>query len=128
MACRAAVIVPALGGASSFARHGENALLVDTTQPAGCLQALASLVQDTAMRRHLARAALTDAVRFHTRARPIASWRRSSAGSREATRQSGRGWQSRLQHPLCRAGSRRPLTWPAPAPLFSPTAQKPPSR
>ncbi len=65
MASGAAVIVPALGGASSFARHGENALLVDTTQPAACLQALASLVQDTPLRRHLARAALADAVRFH---------------------------------------------------------------
>ncbi len=65
MASGAAVIVPALGGAGSFARHGQNALLLDTTQPAACLQALAQLVQDASLRHRLASQAIADAVRYY---------------------------------------------------------------
>lgn len=53
MACGAAVIVPKQGGASSFARHEQNALIVDTTQPEACIAALDRLLRDEALRQAL---------------------------------------------------------------------------
>jgi glycosyltransferase involved in cell wall biosynthesis len=60
MACGVAVIVPEYGGATTFARHGENSLVVDTTSRAACWQALHRLIEDDALRSRLQRAAIHD--------------------------------------------------------------------
>ncbi len=64
MACGAAVIVPALGGATSFARHGENSLVVDTSSRRACARALRQLVDDHELRRRLQWQALQDVCAF----------------------------------------------------------------
>ncbi|HEX8354229.1 MAG TPA: glycosyltransferase, partial [Pyrinomonadaceae bacterium] len=61
MACGAAVIVPRRGGAGSFARHEENALVVDTGSIDACLAALERLTLDQALRTRLQRQSLLDA-------------------------------------------------------------------
>lgn len=58
MACGAAVIVPRKGGANSFARHGENALFVDTSSEDACWEALVGLVEDRALRHRLRHGAI----------------------------------------------------------------------
>ena len=60
MACGAAIIVPSRGGAVSFARDGENALVVDTSSPDACWQALKCLIEDHNLRSRLQRNALID--------------------------------------------------------------------
>lgn len=64
MAGGAAVIVPAAGGATSFVRHAENALVVDTTSPEACWRALRSLADDDALRQRLRAEAIRDACAF----------------------------------------------------------------
>ena len=64
MACGAAVIVPQKGGADSFARHGENALVVDTSSAEACWRALRSLVDDEHLRARLQGNAIRDACAF----------------------------------------------------------------
>lgn len=53
MGCGVAVIVPEQGGASSFARHRENAMVVDTMNFESCLDALVELVENHDLRRGL---------------------------------------------------------------------------
>jgi GT2 family glycosyltransferase len=65
MACGAAVIVPEMGGAGSFARHDENALIVDTGSQADCMAALERLTLDEGLRTRLQRQALIDACEHH---------------------------------------------------------------
>ncbi len=65
MACGAAVIVPAHGGATSFAHHGENSLVVDTTSRHACESALMQLVNDHDLRRRLQQHALRDVCAFY---------------------------------------------------------------
>lgn len=65
MACGAAVIVPRRGGAESFARHGENALVVDTEQADECRRALLSLMDDSHLRARLQANAIRDACKFY---------------------------------------------------------------
>lgn len=60
MACGVAVIVPECGGATTFAHHEENSLVVDTTSPEACWQALQRLVEDHDFRERLQHAALKD--------------------------------------------------------------------
>ncbi len=64
MACGAAVIVPQKGGAGSFARDGENALVVDTSSAEACWRALRSLVDDEHLRARLRANAIRDACAF----------------------------------------------------------------
>ncbi len=64
MACGAAVIVPARGGAGSFAQHQENSLIVDTTSQEECWRALQRLIEDDDLRLHIHRKALIDACNF----------------------------------------------------------------
>lgn len=64
MACGAAVIVPLEGGAGSFARHGENALVVDTSSAEACRRALRSLIDDEHLRARLRANAIRDACSF----------------------------------------------------------------
>jgi glycosyltransferase involved in cell wall biosynthesis len=59
MLCGAATIVPERGGAGSFAVHGENSLIVDTTSVEACWQALQNLVEDHDLRLRLQRNALS---------------------------------------------------------------------
>jgi len=61
MACGAAVIVPEYGGATTFARHEQNSLVVDTTSPEACWQALQRLIEEHELRGRLQRAAISDA-------------------------------------------------------------------
>lgn len=65
MAAGAAVIVPQKGGATSFARHGENALVVDTSSVEACWRALRSLVEDDHLRTRLRSNAIRDACAFY---------------------------------------------------------------
>jgi glycosyltransferase involved in cell wall biosynthesis len=64
MACGAAVIVPERGGATSFARHEENSLVVDTSAPETCWHALRRLLDDHELRTRLQRQALVDVCAF----------------------------------------------------------------
>lgn len=64
MACGAAVIVPAAGGATEFARHEFNALVVDTSKELQCYSALERLLEDEALRRELGENALVDVQQF----------------------------------------------------------------
>ena len=50
MASGAAVVVPALGGASEFCEHGVSGLVIDTRDEQACYDAAESLVADAAMR------------------------------------------------------------------------------
>lgn len=65
MACGAAVIVPARGGAVTFARHEQNSLVVDTSSLEPGWQALQRLVEDTELRRHLQQTALVDVCQYY---------------------------------------------------------------
>jgi GT2 family glycosyltransferase/glycosyltransferase involved in cell wall biosynthesis len=64
MACAATAILPRAGGAGSFARHRENALLVDTRKQDDCLAALESLVEDRPLCERLGRQGMIDVCRF----------------------------------------------------------------
>ncbi len=64
MACGAGVIVPAHGGASDFARHEENSLVVDTSSAEACWQGLQRLVEDDNLRAGLQKRALADICGF----------------------------------------------------------------
>jgi GT2 family glycosyltransferase len=66
MGCGAAVIVPEHGGATSFARHEENSLVVDTSSSEVCWQALQRLIEDHDLRLRLQRRALIDVCDFFT--------------------------------------------------------------
>jgi glycosyltransferase involved in cell wall biosynthesis len=61
MASGAAVVVPAAGGASTFARHEVNALAVDTSSLEACAACLERLATDAALRDRLAAQAIADA-------------------------------------------------------------------
>jgi glycosyltransferase involved in cell wall biosynthesis len=65
MGAGAAVVVPRAGGSSSFARDGENAVLVDTSSATACVEALGRLVSDRPRRAALAAQAIGDVAR-HT--------------------------------------------------------------
>jgi glycosyltransferase involved in cell wall biosynthesis len=65
MACGNAVIVPQEGGASSFAKHGHNALVIDTSSEKACWRSLKRLIEDASLRGRLRRNALEDIVSFH---------------------------------------------------------------
>lgn len=65
MGCGATAIVPREGGSASFARDGENALVVDTSSPAACLDALLRLAREPEARERLMDRALRDAQRHH---------------------------------------------------------------
>lgn len=53
MACGCAVIAPEKGGVRDFGRHGDNVLLVDTSNADNCQQAAEALVRDGTMRTRL---------------------------------------------------------------------------
>jgi glycosyltransferase involved in cell wall biosynthesis len=60
MACGAAVIVPQDSGSSSFARHEENALAVDTGSLDSCIAGLDRLIRDEQLRGSLQQRAMFD--------------------------------------------------------------------
>jgi GT2 family glycosyltransferase len=62
MGCGAAVIVPSYGGATSFAREGENALVVDTKSEEACWDALSRLISDHPFRGSLQSNAIRSSV------------------------------------------------------------------
>ncbi len=64
MACGVAVIVPSKGGASSYAVHGENALIIDTSTFASCFKALRQLVDDRELRTKIQHNAVVRASQF----------------------------------------------------------------
>ncbi len=65
MACGVAVIIPQAGGASSFATHMHNALMVDTCDQAACIAALSQLIDDSTLRQQLAQHAQHDAAQHY---------------------------------------------------------------
>ncbi len=64
MACGAAVILPETGGATSFARQEENALIIDTSSVESCFEPLDRLIRDEALRSHLQQTAIFDACQY----------------------------------------------------------------
>jgi O-antigen biosynthesis protein len=64
MACGATAVVPAVGGVWEFVEHGVNALAVDTLEPAGALEALATLVADRELLGRLRKNAVSTASRY----------------------------------------------------------------
>jgi GT2 family glycosyltransferase/glycosyltransferase involved in cell wall biosynthesis len=64
MACGATAILPRSGGAGSFARHRENALLVDSSKTSDCVAALQTLVEDRPLCQKLGRQGMLDVCRF----------------------------------------------------------------
>jgi hypothetical protein len=54
------VIVPENGGATSYARHERNCLVVDTSSPAQCWEALNRLIRSTDLKTQLSRHAIKD--------------------------------------------------------------------
>jgi GT2 family glycosyltransferase/glycosyltransferase involved in cell wall biosynthesis len=65
MGCGATAIVPEAGGAASFARNEENALVVDTSTADRCLAALARLADDPALVQSLMNRSFRDVTRHH---------------------------------------------------------------
>ncbi len=65
MACGAAVIVPRKGGASSFANHEQNALIVETGSYSSCVASLQRLIVDAELRNRLQQNALEDMVKYY---------------------------------------------------------------
>ena len=65
MGCGATAIVPREGGSACFARDGENALVVDTSSPRACIDALLHLAEEPDMRERLMDRALRDVQRHH---------------------------------------------------------------
>ncbi|GAB6041087.1 glycosyltransferase [Endothiovibrio diazotrophicus] len=65
MACGCAVVVPQRGGADSFARSGENALVVDTASVEAMIEATERLVRDDELRVRLGREAIHAAAAYH---------------------------------------------------------------
>jgi glycosyltransferase involved in cell wall biosynthesis len=66
MGCGATAIVPSAGGASSFARHEENALVIDTSTADSCLAALVRLVEDPPLVKRLMDRGFRDVIRHRT--------------------------------------------------------------
>ena len=64
MACGVAVVVPQQGGAASFAVHRGNALLVDSSSEAACLDALSCLIEDDCLRTSIQQRAISDITHF----------------------------------------------------------------
>jgi GT2 family glycosyltransferase/SAM-dependent methyltransferase len=60
MACGCAVIVPQCGGASSYAVHERNSLIIDTSSFENVWTALQSLIDDEKLRNHLQHNAIHD--------------------------------------------------------------------
>ncbi len=65
MACGVDVVVPARGGVDSYARQGENCLVVDTSSRSACEKALQRLIEDDALRARLQKNAIFDACAFY---------------------------------------------------------------
>ena len=65
MSCGAATVVPANGGAITFARHEENCLVIDTSSPTACYQALQRLIDDHTLRQKLQKNAISATTQFH---------------------------------------------------------------
>ncbi|MGC9467701.1 MAG: glycosyltransferase family 4 protein [Anaerolineae bacterium] len=64
MASGDGVIAPLNGGVESFARDGQNALLVDTASERGCWEGLRRLIENRALLERLRTSALRDIVQF----------------------------------------------------------------
>ena len=65
MACGAAVILPIHGGATDFAVHESNSLVIDTLSESECWEALNRLIIDDELRSRLQKKALTDVCQYY---------------------------------------------------------------
>ena len=65
MACGAAVIVPENGGATTFAKHLSNSLVIDTSSFQTCLDSLVYLIEDNDLRMNIQRNAIKDICDFY---------------------------------------------------------------
>ncbi|MCV6636211.1 glycosyltransferase [Candidatus Albibeggiatoa sp. nov. NOAA] len=65
MASETAVIVPKTGGASSFATHRHNALIIDTFSTQACCDGLQFLIDNPAQRQRMAHQAQLDMLQFY---------------------------------------------------------------
>jgi GT2 family glycosyltransferase/glycosyltransferase involved in cell wall biosynthesis len=65
MGCGVAAIVPCHGGTSTFAKHEENCLVVDTHDQAACYKALQRLIEDHTLIQKLQKNAISTATKFY---------------------------------------------------------------
>jgi len=65
MSCGAVALLPKEGGASSFARHEENAFVADTNSLEASVEALERLLKDDALRHKLQQQAIFDMCQFY---------------------------------------------------------------
>ena len=65
MSCGAIAVVPEVGGASTFARHGVNAIVADTSNIDKVFGEVAALIKDEPLRRRLQEAAFSDIAQFY---------------------------------------------------------------
>jgi GT2 family glycosyltransferase/uncharacterized protein YoxC len=65
MACGVAVIVPSNGGAVTFAQHGANSLVVDTSYEEACWRALYELIDDDMQREAIRSQAIHDVCSYY---------------------------------------------------------------
>jgi O-antigen biosynthesis protein len=65
MSSGAAVIVPTAGGASTFAKHEHNCLMVDSSSAEACTSALARLVEDHELRQRIQRTGTHEVCAYH---------------------------------------------------------------
>jgi len=65
MACGAAVLLPKEGGAATFARHKENAIVTNTSSLDTAVDALNQLLHDQALRSRLQQQSISDMCQFY---------------------------------------------------------------
>lgn len=71
MACGCGAVVPAAGGAYEYAQHNKNALVLDSTDEAGCFEAVSRLLSTPVELLQLRRAGLTTAAKYSVHAAAI---------------------------------------------------------
>jgi glycosyltransferase involved in cell wall biosynthesis len=65
MSCGVATIVPDCGGTSTFAKHEENCLVVDTSDQSACFTALQRLIENHSLRQKLQDNAIHSVNKFY---------------------------------------------------------------
>lgn len=68
MSCGAVPIVPQSGGATSFARHGHNSMIIDSSQAKEAFNCVAQLIDSPSELARIRENAIHDAVEFHPEA------------------------------------------------------------
>jgi glycosyltransferase involved in cell wall biosynthesis len=65
MSCGAIPIVPQAGGATSFARHNHNSMVIDTSQPKDAVDCISQLIDNPSELARIRENAIYDVAEFH---------------------------------------------------------------